>query len=536
MNLKRYLAIAVFFLALFAGAATAADRSPFAQGHWWNPARAGNGFEFFNVGDSAMIIWYTYEESGRPVWYTAQGSVAKLGAEPWQIFRHRWIDGRKAPAVDVGWLRIALGSFEAATLTWNLGGSQGTWPIKPFVASDLPQTLDRTGSWFDPSNSGWGVSLTEQGDVFGGVLFTYDAAGEPTWAAGFGREREVAELFTFDGACPSCAYRASSPSTVGRVAFDFIGDTQAIVHNRLTLPMAAGTNIDGATIVQLGRPVSSRPGDPDTSPPPPPPPPPPAPPPSGMLFSFAEANAVGAPNSDAQVSIQRTGGASGAFDIYYKFEGPGCARTGAGGPVRFADGDVGPKAVSVPMGVKGQCLVWIVPPPAPAGVGAPNGIGITVVPLVAGCPTPSNVVYAELGGIGNPLLQMQRSGQTVFMPLPAAPAGRASAKVVFSESAGGAYTPQPVTLEISISRCPGVIATDGGYCELHSTNGNYNAITYFTQPYQTLITDSSTANRYGYCWAGDAGQYYVSARWTYSSCAFGVAECGFAIQHGYGPF
>jgi hypothetical protein len=524
MNLKRCLGIAVFFLALFAGAAAAAERSPFVQGHWWNPARNGNGFEFFNVGDSAMIIWYTYEESGRPVWYTAQGSVAAIGIEQWPILRHRWVNGVKVPGVVVGSMRIALAGYESATLTWNIGGSSGSWPIEPFRPSTLTGITDpdRTGSWFDSTNSGWGFSLTEQGDVFGGVLFTYDTAGEPTWAAGFGRVRGVADLHTFDGACPSCAYRSSVSSPVGRVTFDFSGDTRAVIHNQLTLPMAAGTNIDGATIVQLGRPASTRPGDR----------PQPAP---GSLFSFAEASGVGAPNSDAQLPVQRTGSTSGAFDIYYTFEGVGCARSGTGGPVRFGDGDVGIKTISIPMGANGVCTVWLQPPPAPAGIGDQYAAAITVVPVVAGCPAPSNVVYAELGAIGNPLLQMQRSGQTVFLPLPLASGGRASAKVIFSESAGGAYTPQPVTLAISISRCPGVIATEGGSCNLQSSNGNYNAITYFTQPYQT-ITNSATAAQYGYCWAGDGGQYYINARWIYSSCAFGVQECGFAIQHGYGPF
>jgi hypothetical protein len=524
MNLKRFLGIAVFFLALCAGAAaTAADRSPFVQGHWWNPARAGNGFEFFNVGDSAMIIWYTYEESGRPVWYTAQGSAAAMGAEQWQILRHRWVDGVKVPGVVVGSLRIALGSYESATLTWNLGGSAGSWPIEPFRPSALSGVTDpdRTGSWFDSSNSGWGFSLTEQGDVFGGVLFTYDTAGEPTWAAGFGRVREVADLHTFEGACPSCAYRASVSRAAGRVTFDFSGDTQAVIHNQLTLPMAAGTNIDGATIVQLGRPASTRPADR----------PQPAP---GSLFSFAEASGVGAPNSDAQLSVQRTGATSGAFDIYYTFQGPGCARNGTGGPVRFGDGDMGSKTVSVPMGAKGVCMVWLVPPPSPAGIGDQYATGITVVPVVAGCPAPSNVAYAELGGIGNPLLQMQRSGQTVFIPLPAPADGRVSGKVSFGESPG-AYTPQPVTLEISISRCPGVIDADSqNRCNLHTSNGTFNAIDFVTQAYQIL--NSSTASRYGYCWAGDGGQYYINARWTFSSCAFGVAECGFAIQHNRGSF
>ncbi len=522
MSFKRLvLGLAAFFFALSGAAATAADRSPFFQGHWWNPARAGSGFDFFSVDDRAMVIWYTYEASGRPVWYTAQGSVPTMGQEQWPLLWHRWTDGRKQPGAEVGWLRITIQSFESATVTWNIGGSEGSWPINRFAVAEGTNEVDRTGSWFDPSNSGWGMNVTEQGDVFGGVLFTYDPAGEPLWAAGFGRERDVAELFTFDGACPSCAYRPSVSSNVGRVAFDFTGDTSAVIHNALALPMAAGVNVDGATLAQLSRPASTRPADRlETFP--------------GGKFSFAADNAVGAPNSQAQVSVQRTGGAAGAFDIHYEFEGPGCARNEKGLSVRFADGDVVPKTVTIPMGTLGICRVWLAPPPAPAALGAYNLAEIAVVPVVAGCPTPSNVTYAELGGIGNPLLQLQRSGQTVFMPLPAPTDGRASAQLTVSESPTAA-TPQPVTVEISIGKCPGVIDSDSGnYCNVRSTNGHYNSIVYLATAYQTI--NAGTVRQYGYCWAGDAGPYYVNARWTYSSCPSGLAACGFAIQHNNGPF
>ena len=47
-------------------AATIADRSPFAQGTWWDLTRAGNGFELFNAGDQAAVIWYTFDDNGRP--------------------------------------------------------------------------------------------------------------------------------------------------------------------------------------------------------------------------------------------------------------------------------------------------------------------------------------------------------------------------------------------------------------------------------------------------------------------------------------
>src|SRR5690606_13976540 len=118
-----------------------------------------------------------------------------------------------------------------------------------------------TGSWFDPDNSGWGFALTEQGDVLGGVLFTYDAAGAPTWFAGFGRERDAAELHAFTGACPYCAPRAATNASVGRLHFTFEGDARLRIASALTVPMAPGVRVDGARLVQLSRPASMRPAD-----------------------------------------------------------------------------------------------------------------------------------------------------------------------------------------------------------------------------------------------------------------------------------
>jgi hypothetical protein len=193
------------------------------------------------------------------------------------------------------------------------------------------------------------------------------------------------------------------------------------------------------------------------------------------------------------------------------------------------------KTITVRMGASGECNLFLVPPQAPATLVAPFGVTVTVVPAVAGCPMPSNVVTNDLTGPGNPVFQRQASGRTVFIPLPPTSPGHASGAVSFGESAGGAYTPQPVTLEISISKCPGIIDTDTrNFCNLRSTNGFYNAITYLAQAYQNINSGNAAQN--GYCWAGDGGQYYINARWTYASCASGVEICGFAIVYNIGPF
>jgi hypothetical protein len=40
---------------------------------------------------------------------------------------------------------------------------------------------DPTGVWFNPSESGWGLTLTQQGANVFAALFAYDADGKPTW-------------------------------------------------------------------------------------------------------------------------------------------------------------------------------------------------------------------------------------------------------------------------------------------------------------------------------------------------------------------
>ncbi|MGE5096941.1 MAG: hypothetical protein ACM3SO_17530 [Betaproteobacteria bacterium] len=249
-------------------------------------------------------------------------------------------------------------------------------------------------------------------------------------------------------------------------------------------------------------------------------------------ISFAAAAATGAPNSSVDVSIVRSGSTSGSYDVYYTIDGEGCNGSFTAGPVTFGGGDTS-KTISVPLRARGTCTVWLVPSSV---IGSLRVMSITVVPVVPGCPAPANdVVPARLAGMGTPLLQRQKSGQVLFMDLPAIPSG-ASGQVAFGESAGGAYTPQPVTLEISISRCPAVIDTDyGNFCNLKSTNGNYNAIQWLFKPTGPIV-DAASANQRGLCWAGDQGPYYVNARWTYTACAFGVETCGFAIEYNPGGY
>ncbi len=260
MRSRLLLFVATFLWAVAAPAATLADRSLFTQGHWWNEARPGSGFEIFHAGGQAMVIWYTYTPDGKPVWYTAQGEVATLGT-PWTLLRHRWANGRKAGADSVGTITLRIETAETAAFEFDLAGTRGTFKLKPFTVSGLGNEVDHSGSWFDPANSGWGITVTEQGDVLGGVLYTYDAGGAPTWLAGFDRNRRDIEMFTYTGSCPNCAWTASTPRSAGRITFDFASETRLSLRDLPAIPMAAGVAIEGAALAQIGRPASSRAAD-----------------------------------------------------------------------------------------------------------------------------------------------------------------------------------------------------------------------------------------------------------------------------------
>jgi uncharacterized secreted protein with C-terminal beta-propeller domain len=257
---RMFAGLAAILFSATAFAVTVAERSPFAQGHWWNPARSGEGFDIFNAGGQVAVMWFTYDTAGKPVWYTAQGEQSSIGSS-WPLLKHRWADGHKAGFTQVGTLRLDVNHPESMRVSWAIGAASGTSTIEPFRASGVTGEIDHTGSWFDPSNSGWGIAVVQQGEVLGGAVFTYDAAGEPTWVAGFERNDSSVEYFSSRGACPSCAYASPAYTSAGRLRFEFNGEREATVRNSLTLAMAAGVNADGAKLVQLGRPASSRAAD-----------------------------------------------------------------------------------------------------------------------------------------------------------------------------------------------------------------------------------------------------------------------------------
>ncbi len=277
--------------------------------------------------------------------------------------------------------------------------------------------------------------------------------------------------------------------------------------------------------------------------------PPPPPPPIGETFVMSVAAMSAAPHTVVQIPVTRSGPVGtvfGAMVLNFTYQGSGCAISGVY-PLTFAAGEMSSPVIA-PMAGDGICTAALIAPSAPATLGTPSSTVITVgsggttpqPPPAAGvnCPTgyspPINLLSNSFLGKGNPLLQMQASGQVVSIPLPSM-GNWSTGQVTFGESPT-ASTPQPVTIEISINKCPGLIDTNiENRCNVRSTNGHNNSITWFARAY-SIITGPEIANQRGYCWGGGSDQYYINARWTYQACGFGQQVCGFAVQYNDGPW
>lgn len=499
----------------------------------WFPANeSGWGLNVIEQADTAFATMFVYDSAGASHWYVASSLLRSAPrADGTSVYTGPLYEASgpyyaapfNASAVtrrQVGTMSLDVRDANSALLTYTVDGVSVTKTVNRYAmrknslsgtyAGHIVGSDDNPGGANDEA-----VAITiDDGDA----TFTLRTQSQgPTQARSaanctftgpadvqYGEQRFVSGTY-------SCANGDSGAFSLQDALVTFTGFTATFQG-----AWVSRGRIEGVRVV--------------TTPAPPPPPPPPA----TAKFSFT-GNAISAPNGTGDVSVQRTGSSAGAFDVNYAFSGSACATGTEGGAVHFGEGDTGTKGISVKMAASGQCDVVLVSTNPAADLVSPRTATVTVVPPVAGCPAPTNVVTNTLTGVGNPLIQRQGSGQTVFISLPPTPQGHASGTIAFSESAGSAFTPQPVTLEVSINKCPGIVDTDTtNACNLRSTNGSINSITFLTQPVQGF--DRTTANQRGYCWAADGGQYYINAKWTYPACPSGVDVCGFAIQYNFGPF
>jgi len=211
-------------------------------GLWFNAAESGWGIHFTQRRDEIFAAWFTYGTGGKAKWYVAPacalpagttGASGTCGGTLYQVngpvFFGAPFDPNAKQAQAVGSLQVAFANANAATMTYTLGSDTRTVPITRQVFQDgtTPPAVDYTDLWFNPSESGWGIGISQQYGMMFLAWFVYDAGGAPVWfvapACAMSGSSCEGDLYGTTGPAPGPSFDPSQvhATAVGTVSVDF---------------------------------------------------------------------------------------------------------------------------------------------------------------------------------------------------------------------------------------------------------------------------------------------------------------------------
>ena len=159
------------------------------SGMWW-ARENGWGISLTSSADNTKLFaaFYIYDEQGSARWYTASdcrfagnqctsrleetsGSSCATPFSPGQVTRK-----------DVGSLTLDFSSSAFANMSFDIGGVKRSVPIERFVFTSGPAAAtDYSGVWWNPNESGNGVSITHLANTVFVAWYAFDTLGKPTW-------------------------------------------------------------------------------------------------------------------------------------------------------------------------------------------------------------------------------------------------------------------------------------------------------------------------------------------------------------------
>lgn len=194
---------------------------------WWNPAESGWGLNVNQQGDIAFATLFTYDASGNPMWLVMSNGTRQGNADAFSgdLYRTTGPAFNAVPftpisasnVTRVGTLSIAFSGADTATLTYGVNGVDVAKSIQKQVygaraAQCRSTTESRAGAtnfqdlWWNAAESGWGVNVTQQGDIIFATLFTYGADGQGLWLVMSAGTRQA------DGSYFGDLYRTTGPA------------------------------------------------------------------------------------------------------------------------------------------------------------------------------------------------------------------------------------------------------------------------------------------------------------------------------------
>lgn len=156
------------------------------QDVWNNPSEPGWGVGIIQHGSTLFASWHTYDANGAAIWlvipggawtgstnfsgtlYSTEGQNTSTPFSPGQVV-----------LTPVGSADFSFGDVNHATLSYTYGDVAGQRTLTRFVfdASGDTPGVNYSDIWWMPSESGWGVTITQQFKTIFANWRTYDANG-----------------------------------------------------------------------------------------------------------------------------------------------------------------------------------------------------------------------------------------------------------------------------------------------------------------------------------------------------------------------
>ncbi len=169
----------------------AQSATPNYQDLWWGgTAESGWGASITQQGNALFTVLYIYDNAGKPQWVVMSGgqwNAAKTAYTgdvyiPTGTYFAAYDANKFVPGAAVGSATMTFSDTSNATLSYIINGVSGTKNISRNVFGTGSPTNNYTNIWWGGQNqSGWGLSITQQGAVMFGVWYTYDMKGKTTW-------------------------------------------------------------------------------------------------------------------------------------------------------------------------------------------------------------------------------------------------------------------------------------------------------------------------------------------------------------------
>ena len=204
------------FIGPLSGASGAKSPGPLS-GLWWNHNENGWGINFTQRGNVIFAAWYTYDASGNPKWYVASNCNMTTGTTCagalYQVTGPRYFGVAFNPALNVvtqvGELQLNFTGANIGTMSYTVNGQGRTVVIERqvFQVGAVQPAINYTDLWWNPSESGWGIAVTQQFGVMFLAWYVYNDAGQPIWYVASNCTVAVA-----GNACTGKLYRTTGPA------------------------------------------------------------------------------------------------------------------------------------------------------------------------------------------------------------------------------------------------------------------------------------------------------------------------------------